>query len=408
MVLQEQIAEVIDTQQELFQKKDIGLSREILHDFPVLDAFAIIITGIRRCGKSTLMSQLLKKNIKNTLYLYFEDPRLAAFDNGDFERLDAEIKRRKIKTLFFDEIQLIENWEMYVRYKLEEGYKVFITGSNASLLSKELGTKLTGRHISVELFPFSYNEFLSFNKLKPSEESLGKYLKIGGMPEYVKSQSGLILNNLLNDILLKDIAVRYGIRDVSSLKQLAVYLISNIGKPFSAQGLTKIFNIKATSTMLEYLSHLENSYLLQFLPAFSYSLKAQARNPKKVYTIDLGLFTENSIVFSDESGRRLENLVYLHLRRNYSQLYYFKEKNECDFVAFDKRNVAELIQVCYKIDSLNLEREYNGLVEAMDFFKKDKGTIVTFSQKDIIKKDGKTVELIPAYEYIMNNPKILI
>jgi len=174
--------------------------------------------------------------------------------------------------------------------------------------------------------------------------------------------------------------VCYGIRNVRVLKQLAVYLISNIGKPVSANKLTWLFEISAASTILEYFAYLENAYLVQFVPQFSYSLKKQIRNRKKVYTLDLGLFNENSIVFSDESGRRLENTVFLHLRRKFKEIYYFSDKGECDFIAMEKGKAAAIIQVCHNLNADNLPRELNGLTEAMDFFELKKGIIVTLRQ----------------------------
>jgi predicted AAA+ superfamily ATPase len=400
MLLQRQIAAIVDSQQKTFLKKDTGLPREALKQLPILNEFALIITGLRRCGKSTLLLQLLRKKMKNAFYLNFEDPRVAAFETNDFERLSMEITARKTKTLFFDEIQSVEKWELFVRQKLDEGYKVVITGSNATLLSRELGTKLTGRHLSVELFPFSYREFTAFKKLDYTEKSFSRYMQTGGIPQYVKKRIGLILNDLLEDVLTKDIVMRYGIRDINTLRQLAVYLISNIGKPVSAQSLLEMFGIKANSTMLEYFSYLENSYIVQFLPQFSYSIKSQIRNPKKVYTIDIGLFTENSITFSDELGRRLENIVFIHLRRKYKQLYYFKNTGECDFVVIEQGKIKELVQVCYEVTDINFDREYNGLLAAMDFFNKQEGIIVTYNQKDLLRKDGKIIRLIPAYEYL--------
>ena len=400
MLLQSQIARVIDSQQITFLRKDQGLERELLKKLTFIDNFVLIITGLRRCGKSTLLLQLLNQKFSEAIYLNFEDPRLAGFETSDFNRLSEEISKRQIKTIFFDEIQIIENWELFIRQKLDEEYRIIITGSNSTLLSKELGTKLTGRQISFELFPFSYPEYIKFKGLEYSEETISLYLKDGGIPEYVKTGIGSILNNLLEDILTRDIAVRYGIRDISSLKQIAVYLISNIGKPISAKSLLGMFDIKANSTVLEYFSYLENAYLLQFLPMFSYSLKTQIRNPRKVYAIDMGMFTENSIVFTEESGRRLENLVFLFLRQNYKQLYYFKDKCECDFVAMHQGQVKELVQVCYNINDTNFDREYNGLSYAMDFFNQTEGIIVSFNQRDLFEKNGKRVRIIPAHEYI--------
>jgi predicted AAA+ superfamily ATPase len=401
MLLQSQLAEVADAQAENFQNKNVGWQRELLPKLKLPNNFALIITGIRRCGKSTLLFQLLREKFSNAFYLHFEDPRLAGFENDDFNRLSNEIVKRNPSVLFFDEIQLLENWELFVRHKLDEGYKVVITGSNATLLSKELGTKLTGRHLSVELFPFSYTEFLGFRKLKDTEKSVLEYLRKGGFPEYLKTENGFVLNQLLEDILYRDIAVRYAVRDVKSLKQLAVYLLSNIAKPVSASNLTKLFAIKSVSALLDYFGFLENAYIVQFLPMFSYSLKKQIRNPRKVYSIDLGLFTENSIVFSDENGRRIENAVYLHLRTAHRELYYFHEKKECDFVVFEKGKPKELIQVCYDLTADNLERETSGLLAAMDYFNMPLGKIVTLKQKDSFKKDGKKIDVVPLNEFLM-------
>lgn len=401
MLTQNVVAEVIDGQNEIWLRKNDGVKRDKVSNIKLHAGFASIITGIRRCGKSTLLCQLLPGVSGTSLFLNFEDPRLAGFETDDFRRLDNELSTRKVKNLFFDEIQMLEGWELYVRQKLDEGFKVVVTGSNATLLSKELGTKLTGRHLSYELFPFSYGEFLRFNKLRNSQKAVETYITDGGFPEYLKLQEPAVLQQLLDDILLRDIAVRYGVRDVVSLRRLAVYLISNIGKPVSATKLTTLFNIKATSTVLEYFSYLQNAYLVQFVPKFSYSLQAQIRNPKKVYAIDLGLFTQNSIVFTEEKGRRLENLVYLHYRRLGKELFYFNERKECDFVVFEKGRVEDAVQVCYEINSDNLSREIDGLVEALDFFELKKGSIITYNQSDEYNVKGKKITLVPVRELLL-------
>lgn len=403
MISKRLIAEVIESQSDVWLKKDNSTKREKLSEIKIYDGFASIITGIRRCGKSTLLRQLLPSVSGRSLFLNFEDPRLSGFEKDDFRRLDDRLKDLRVKNLFFDEIQMLESWELYVRQKLDEGYKVVATGSNATLLSKELGTKLTGRHLSSELFPFSYNEFLRFKKLKDSRKAAASYLQEGGFPEFLKIQEPRVLHQLLDDILLRDIAVRYGVRDVSSLRRLAVYLISNIGKPVSATKLTSLFNIKATSTILEYFSYMQDAYLVQFIPKFSYSLQAQIRNPKKVYAIDLGLFTHNSITFTEEQGRRLENLVFLHFRRQGKELFYFSEKNECDFIVFDKGKVQEAVQVCYEVNEDNLKREIEGLTEALDFFALKKGTIITLDQSDIYNVENKEVTLLPVQKLLTGN-----
>jgi predicted AAA+ superfamily ATPase len=400
MYRQEQIATIVDSQKERFLQKGQCIDREALVEVPVLDSFATIISGIRRCGKSTLLHQLIRKQYPDAFFLNFEDIRLSGFEVDDFTRLHSEIVGRGIRIMCFDEIQLVKNWEMFIHQLLREGYQVFVTGSNASLLSRELGTHLTGRYLSMELFPFSYNEFVSFKGLEKDSESVQAYLVSGGMPEFVKSGEGMVLSRLIDDILIRDISVRQSIRDVEILRQLTVYLLTNIGNLIAATKLVGMFGIKSATTFLEYFSFLRDAYLVEFVPQFSYSLKAQARNPKKVYAIDMGFVSEVATLFTDNFGRRFENLIYLYLRRKFSEIYYFKDKGECDFVAQSRGKVEKLVQVCYQIDDLNFQREYSGLVEAMKFFQMKEGVIVTLNQKDVFEKDGYTVKLIPAHEFL--------
>ena len=400
MILQSALNQVIETQRVNLSQKDPGLKREALATLPDLSAFALIVSGIRRCGKSTLLFQLLKERYPDALYLNFEDPRLYEFGPTDFPRLDESIKASGSNVLFFDEIQIIPEWERYARQKLDEDYKLVITGSNASLLSRELGTRLTGRHITKELFPFSYHEFCSFKGLSYNKSSLLSYLELGGFPEYLKQGIPEILNQLFEDILIRDIAVRYGVRDVKTLQRLAFYLLSNVSKLITGNRLKTLFEIGSTSTVMEYLSHLEYSYLLQFVSKFSYSLRKQIANPRKVYAIDTGLINVNSGSFSEDNGRKFENLVYLHLRQKYREIYYFAEKNECDFVITNNGKLVEAVQVCFELNADNINRELDGIVEAITFFNADEGFIVTLDQTDRLEKNGKVVYVVPAHQYL--------
>ncbi len=278
--------------------------------------------------------------------------------------------------------------------------KVFITGSNASLLSKDLGTRLTGRYLAAELFPFSYTEYLKFSNKTGSAETFGFYLEQGGFPEYLQTENNESLQNLLKDIVLRDVAVRYGIRNTKTLLEIALYLISNIGKETSYNNLKKVFSVGSANTVMDYLTWLEDSYLLFFIKKFSWSVKSMAVNPRKVYTIDTGLARANSLSFSSDFGRLLENAVFIYLRAKGRPMYFFKEKGECDFIMFEKGKAIQAVQVCYRVEDTNFEREYGGLLEAMKFFNLTKGVIVTLDQKDKIEKEGCTIELVPAYEYV--------
>src|ERR1035437_5664122 len=209
MILESILERTVEQQWNRLMLRDSGLKRELIPATQSLSSHALIISGIRRCGKSTLLMQMMKAmDVETLLYLNFESPQLFEFSVLDFTRLDNVIAQKGVKTLFFDELQLVEGWEMYVRQKLDEGFQVIITGSNASLLSKELGTRLTGRHITQELFPFSYSEFINFKALTPSTNSLKIYMFTGGFPEYVKTGDEEQLATLFNDVLFRDIVTR--------------------------------------------------------------------------------------------------------------------------------------------------------------------------------------------------------
>ena len=402
MIPKEVVREVIELQNTYQRSKSTGVVREQISRIAWITGYARIITGVRRCGKSTLLLQRMMMQADEALFINFEDPRLSDFSTADFRLLDNLLTEKGIQSLFLDEIQTLKEWERYVRQKLDEGFQVAITGSNASLLSKELGTKLTGRHQSTELFPFSYAEFLHFLQIPNSEEAVQRYLRDGGFPDYVRTGEPGILQQLLDDIILRDIAQRYQVRDVHSLRKLAVYLISNIGKPVSANNLATTLQLPAVSTILEYFAYLEDAYIVQFVSRFSYSQQVQLRNPKKVYATDMGLFTHNSITFTNEMGRRLENTVFLHYRRKGQQLNYFKEKKECDFVVSERDKILEVVQVCYCINEDNFQREMDGLKEAMRFFRLNKGIIVTLNQRETYEEGDTSIELIPVGQLLLS------
>jgi predicted AAA+ superfamily ATPase len=401
MIQIEFLQDIIDRQREAIEKKDVGLAREQLTMLPETRSHVLIVSGIRRCGKSTLLFQLLRERHPNALYLNFDDPRLYDFNNEDFMKLDALIKTMGCDVLMFDEIQLVKTWERYVRQKLDENFQVFVTGSNASLLGREVGLSLTGRHITKELFPFSYSEYCRFRELQPATETTQSYLKEGGFPEYLKQKNGEILAFLLNDIITRDIAIRYNIRDVRTLQRLALYLLSNIGNRVTGNKLKSTFGISSTTTILEYFSHLEESYLLSFVPMFDYSLKKQNINPKKVYAIDTGLVEIITPRFKRDVGHKLENLVFMVLRRRYTEIYYFSGKGECDFLVMDKGIISGAVQVCTELNNENLQRETAGLFEALKAFHLLEGVIVTFSQTDDFTEEGLKAKVVPFHQFAL-------
>jgi uncharacterized protein len=392
------LAQIIESQESRLNQMEPGLAR-VVPGVARLTSHALIVSGIRRCGKSTLLRQIRSSLGMPAIFLNFEDPRLTGFDAGDFERLHEICTSREIRAIFFDEIQHVEKWELYIRFAIDEGFRIFLTGSNSSMLSLELGTRLTGRHISRELFPFSYHEYLAFTGREAGAETSAKYMQEGGFPEMIKTGMPEVLMHVFSDIVIRDIAVRHNVRNIAALQQLAVWLITNTGKPVTGNSLRKMFSIGSSSSIMEYLAAFSDAYLFYFVPKFNYSLKVQLVNARKVYCVDTGLIEANSVSFSHDHGRLLENLVYLQLRRTTKEIYYYAEKKECDFIVGDKGKIRSCYQVCYQLDQQNLERELAGLTEAMNFFKLNEGTIITFDQSDSFTSANKTIRAIPFYQW---------
>jgi len=404
MITKEILREVIIAQREALNKLDSGILREKEKSVKITDSFVLLITGIRRCGKSTFLHQILKKHTKS-YYLNLEDPRLEGFELSDFNKIEELMNELYGKggIYFFDEIQNIDKWEKFIRYMIDKKEKILITGSNASLLSRELGTKLTGRHLQLELFPFSYEEFLSMKKEHPSDKSFEEYLNKGGFPEYLKKEEPSINHELLSDVVMKDVAVRFGIKNTTILNKIAIYLISNVGKEFSYNSIKNMFEIKSVQSVIDYISYFENSYLIFTVPKFSYSYKQQQVSSKKVYSIDNGFSNVNSASFSKDKGKMLENAVFLGLRRNFKEVFYFQEKNECDFVIKEKEKITKAIQVCFDLNEDNKDREINGLVVALKEFKLKEGFILTFNQTDEFLIEGKKIIVKPAWKWLLKN-----
>jgi hypothetical protein len=340
------------------------------------------------------------KATDGSYYFNFEDPRATGFELNDFQRLDEVFKEEYGESgcYFFDEIQNVDKWELFVRTTLDRKKHFLITGSNASLMSKELGTRLTGRHLKQELFPFSYSEFLDFTSKKAGADSFDEYIRKGGFPEYLKYGRSEILQELLNDIIMRDIVVRHKLRSPKSLKEIALFLISNIGEEFSYNNLARVFSLGSTNSAIAFVSYLEDSYLFFTISKFDYSLKKQAVNPKKVYVIDNGLADVNSVSFSSNKGRMLENCVFLELRKVGNQLYYFREEKECDFIVKEKNAITKAIQVCYELNEDNKKREIDGLLEAMEKFDLAEGLLLTYDQQDEFKISDKIVKICPVWQ----------
>ena len=399
------ICQAID-EQAAERKRRLGMPRDVLPQLPSVRNFATVVTGVRRSGKSTLLDQWTSENGGNVVSVHFDDLRLASFSSNDFLLLYEIAKERKVDTLVLDEVQDIVGWEKFVVGCLDRKLRVMVTGSNAKLLSREFGTKLTGRHLNIELFPFSYPEFLRFTKKRASKSSIDEYLSIGGFPAYVESRQRMVLSELFNDILYRDIVVRYSLKDAAPIKGLATFLLGHVGCRISPSRIKDSVHVASASTILEYFNYLEETYLIQRIPRFAASQKASMSAPKKVYACDTGLVSAIESIDEANLGHKLENLVYLKLRNPDDSMFYFvndADGTECDFVIERRDGTFGAVQVCWELSRDNEEREINGALRAMERFGLKEAVLVTRDQSDLISEGGRIIRVVPAWKWLCGN-----
>jgi len=374
-----------------------------------------VLQGIRRSGKSTLFKLLinhlsLEIDPQEILYVNLDDPFFIPYSDDAVKLHDViqtaqKLTQKEITYLFLDEVQAVHGWERYVKsvYDNETFKKIFITGSNSSLLNGDLATLLTGRYLVTKVFPLSLKEILKINNITSYMqlvEHIPKVLNIvdnmikyGSFVEIVDNKEEFkreILSSYYDTILLKDCVANNAIRDVKSFKELSYYLLSNVTSLYSYNSLAKAIDVNDKSVK-EYLSYLEESYLIDELKHYSYSLKEQNHSKKKIYANDNGFLSLN-YSFSENSGKMLENLVYTELIKAGYEVYFYNKNFECDFIAIkDAKTIA--IQVCYELHDQNRKREIGGLVKLP--FEVDAKYIITYNQSDTL----DTIKIVKFWEY---------
>lgn len=373
----------------------------------------IVVTGHRRAGKSVFLLQLMDRHFKGQFYyLNFADERLIDFDVHDFQVLHELLLRHfgERKVFLLDEIQGRRGWDRFVARMYEAGNRFFITGSNATLLSKEISTYLTGRHLDIEMYPFSFREFLGYRKFGENPlttngkvavlKLFDEYLQNGGFPEVVTSQNTEILRTIYEDVINKDILARYIVEDSAALKKIALFLISSFAKEASYTSIKNSFGLGSTNTAKKYVTYLTNTFMMFEVPKFSYSPKEQTYL-KKIYCIDTGMINKMAFTASANMGRLLENLVFIELKRRKKQVFYWKSTagREVDFIVVDRGKPVEAIQACHDLGSHNLERETGALKEAMQELGIKKGTIITYDQD----RAEKGFRIMPAWKWLIEN-----
>lgn len=419
-IIVEQKEELVD-----FFKREKMIEREV--ELKQLQKFlahpnVLVITGPRRAGKSILAITLFAG--KNYGYLNFDDERLAGFNSDDFNSvLEAfyDLNSSDVEYLIFDEIQNISNWELFIN-RLRRTKKIIITGSNANLLSGELATHLTGRHLETILYPFSFREYLVARKIEIKKEDiystkkiskiknqLQNYLDDGGFPETLLFGHAMV-NKIYDDVITKDILLHYGVRNKKALRELANYIVSNFGKDLNYRKLGNVFAIKNVHTVKNYVEYLRKSFLIFILEKFSYKLKQQYITSKKVYGIDTGLVNSVAFQFSENSGRLMENAVLIDLmrRKNYFKLftdvYYWSDftNREVDFVIKKGAKIIQLIQVCQDLTNIETkEREIRALLLASKELRCNNLLIITANEEKIEKIEGKKISYIPLWKWLL-------
>ena len=414
------LQEVLIDQKELFQSKTGIIDRDLLLDKYLNTSQVVVITGIRRCGKSSLLfllKQALVLSESEFCYCNFDDERIVPYPNllNDIYTLHLELYRND-PVFFFDEIQEVPGWEKFVNRMYEQGRKVFITGSNATMLSSEISSSLTGRNKVLELFPFSFSEYLRFEgksyqpeRLSVKQKSLlindlSAYLERGGFPLVVKEKDAEIAHSLFQDILYRDIVVRYKLSNVEEVKQIALYLASNTSKLFSYATLQSVSGLKSLSSVKNYLQYFESSYLFYYLKKFDYSVKKQIMNSRKVFAVDNAIPNRLGFRFSENKGRLLENMVFIELKRRSCEIFYYSGKFECDFLLKENLLITEAIQVSYTLNAENYSRETGGLREVMELFGIEKATLIVFDDNKYNAELAAGISIVPAYEWFLAKP----
>ncbi len=387
----------------------------------------LVITGVRRSGKTSLMHLLIRGCLEDTpadnvLYVNFED---LALEEATVRQVIEEHERlmapEGMRYVFLDEVQRKPGWEREVKryYDGLSPIKFVVSGSNSSLLMTEYSTYLTGRDIAYELFPFSFKEFVQVRGITLERELdlvanrlrlqglLEEYIRHGGFPEVVltgdEATKGRLLKGYASAIISRDVLGRHEVREKGKLERLAAFLATNTSKNTSARSLGKVLELN-TATVEDYLDHLRDAYL--FLPVhhFDYSLKTRYVHPRKVYCVDTGLRNSMSYRFSEDIGRLMENLVFLRLMRS-GDVYYWKDgKGEVDFVVQEGVEVTRLVQSCYDLSEAKTRRREEGaLLRAMKHFGLEGGTIVTWDEEGEEIKEGRVIWYRPLWRWLLED-----
>ena len=424
MMDEKTILEVLAEQQEEIksykQLKWVERKEESLFEFDT--SMAQVVIGVRRSGKSTLCHKVLLERGIRYGYVNFDDDRLAEMQVGDLNTVLScvyQLYGTDIPYLVLDEIQDVDGWYLFVNRLLRTSLNIFITGSNAKLLSGELATHLTGRYNEIHLYPFSFSEYCQYHQIDTQsittkadagrKRAFMDYIHDGGFPEMQRLRNKrAYVQSLIEAILRKDIQKRFKIRNIEALRKLAHHLINNACQEVNYDDLSEMLGI-ADKTAKKYVDYLSQAFLIQPLTRHSFKSSVRIRN-QKAYIVDTGLQGHRDNALAAENlGWRLENVAYIELLRrcahDFLDVYYYKPNpraKEVDFVVCDQSKVVELIQVAYEIDSQRTyHRETTSLVKASEALSCNRLTLIAFSPTRNVEIDGKTIHIVSALEWLL-------
>ncbi len=394
--------------QELIPRKNVPIFK---HDL------CLALIGVRRSGKTSTAVQIANELNKSNsaFYFNFEDP--VFFSGANVETIDIlitlfeELTGASPTLVILDEVHHVDGWERWVRKAVDIGrFQVIVTGSSSQLLSSEIATSIGGRVIEHTIWPLSFSEYLSFVKMKPTSEgnwirALDTYLRWGGFPKIAliedEGERIMLLKQYLSDIVLRDVIARHSIKNQHALNQVVTWYLTGLSCLHSYNALRKAFgiSIELASTLTNYLTQ---AFLVFEMGRYHPNLKVQARDPKKIYIIDSGLRTVSLVSEREDWGRLAENMVYLELRRQGKEIYYFKEQKEVDFVITELGKPVEIIQVAYSnLDDQNTkEREISALLECAQCLKMSEGKILTSTYEHEETIQGINIKYIPLHQWL--------
>ena len=424
MIDEKVILQVLAEQQEEIKsykpQKWVARKEESLFEFDT--KMAQVVIGVRRSGKSTICHKVLLKRGIRYGYVNLDDDRLADIKTEDLNTVLScvyQIYGTNISYLVLDEIQDVDGWYLFVNRLLRTDLHIFVTGSNAKLLSGELATHLTGRYNEIHLFPFSFSEYCQYHQVDTQsittksdadrKRAFMDYIHDGGFPEMqgLRNKRAYV-QSLIEAILRKDIQKRFKIRNIEALRKLAHHLINNACQEVNYDELSGLLGI-ADKTAKKYVDYLSQAFLIQLLTRHSFKSKERIRN-QKAYIVDTGLQGNRDNVLAPENlGWRLENVVYIELLRrcanDFLDVYYYKPSpraKEVDFVVCDQTKTLKLIQVAYEIDSPKAyDRETSSLVKAANALSCSHLTLIAFSPTCDVVVDGKTIHIVSALEWLL-------